>query len=96
MKYLLEFTPKAKNEFINAYHWYEEQKSGLGDTFRKEVYKFIGLILENPEHYPIRDKQLREIVLNKFPFLIVFQIHKHSQKIYIASIFHTKRNPKFK
>ena len=96
MKFYLQLTPKAKNEFLEAYDWYEKQKHGLGDTFKKDIYNFISIILENPKHYPIKDKQLREIVLKKFPFVIIYRIDKHTNTIYIASIFHTKRNPKLK
>ena len=96
MKFYLQLTPKAKNEFLEAYDWYEKQKHGLGDTFKKDVYYFISIILENPKHYPTKDKQLREIVLKKFPFVIIYRIDEHTNTIYIASIFHTKRNPKLK
>ncbi len=93
MKYYFQLTPKAKNEFINAYDYYEEKVKGLGEKFRKEVYHFISLIIINPFHYPLKTKKQREVVLKKFPYLILFRIEESTKTIYVSSIFHTKRNP---
>lgn len=96
MKYNFLVTPRAKKEFIDAYEYYEEKADDLGEKFRKEVYHFIYLIIDNPLHYPLKTKKQREIVLKKFPFVILFRIEEITKTIYVSSIFHTKRNPKLK
>ncbi|MBU0696627.1 MAG: type II toxin-antitoxin system RelE/ParE family toxin [Bacteroidetes bacterium] len=96
MDYFFQFTPKAKKEFIDAYDFYEEQIFGLGDKFRREVYYFVSLIIKNPLSYPLKSKKLREVVLKKFPFIIIYRIEDTNSTIYVSSIFHTKRNPKLK
>jgi hypothetical protein len=96
MEYYFQLTPKAKEEFVDAYNYYEEKINGLGDKFRKEVYHFISLIISNPFHYPLKSKKQREVVLKKFPFLILFRIEENTKIIYVSSIFHTNRNPKLK
>lgn len=38
----------------------------------------------------------RQVAVAVFPYVIVFQITKEKEEIYIAAVFDTKRNPKQK
>ncbi|QEK51961.1 type II toxin-antitoxin system RelE/ParE family toxin [Pedobacter aquae] len=96
MNYKVLLTKKSRKEFLDAFCWYQEQKLGLGDDFKTEIYKHLNLISENPKHYPKKIRELRELVVKKFPFIIIYSIDETSRIIYIASIFHFKRNPKNK
>ncbi|OSZ78846.1 hypothetical protein CAP35_11525 [Chitinophagaceae bacterium IBVUCB1] len=91
MLFTYELLPKAEEEYINAYLWYEEQQQGLGEKFAKAVRGKLDKITSNPKLYYIRKGVFREAVLDNFPFIIVFIIEESN--IIIASIFHTKRNP---
>jgi plasmid stabilization system protein ParE len=87
--------PKAQKEIIDAWEWYEEKQSGLGDQFKNEVAKKIRTVVENPLHYPVKGKY-REAQTDVFPFLIVFKFDKKANMIVIVSVFHTSRHPKRK
>ncbi len=87
--------PKAQNEILEAWEWYEEQQSGLGDRFKDEVGKKIRAVAENPLHYPLKGRY-REAQTDVFPFLIVFKFDKKASMIFIVSVFHMKRNPRKK
>ena len=43
MSYHLEIRDKALEEIDESYGYYEEQKTGLGDNFTKDVFKTIGI-----------------------------------------------------
>ncbi|HWD88115.1 MAG TPA: type II toxin-antitoxin system RelE/ParE family toxin [Mucilaginibacter sp.] len=87
--------PKAKLEIIEAWEWYEDQRTGLGDQFVAEVEKKIIFIRNNPLHYPAKGKY-REAQIDIFPFLIVYKLDKAQNIIQIISVFHTSRHPKKK
>ena len=86
----------AQNEFEDSSEWYEEQSPGLGDYFAETIYSSLNSILQNPELYNKRKANIREFVVDKFPFIIVYQFLKKENTVYILHIFHTSRNPKHK
>ena len=95
-EYKVTLLSKARKEFLTAFDWYEEQKDGLGDIFSLEIEQSLNLIRKNPNHYPSKSNSLKEFVVKRYPFVIVFKIKSSSNEIIITSIFHTKRNPKVK
>ncbi len=97
MAYSYKLHPKAAQEYIASYLWYEEQQSGLGERFASAVRKRLDDLVTNPERYPKKKGSFREIILDKtFPFTIVYFLEKKSSLIVITSIFHTSRHPKHK
>jgi len=96
MSYTLVFNSEAEKEFSAAYHWYEEQLTGLGERFQQETDQQIQKILANPGTYHLSKGNYRESLVSHFPFTVVYAIDKRKKTIYISSIFHTSRNPKGK
>lgn len=44
---------EAVQELDDAYHWYEQQRDGLGDEFLKCVEDALRLIDQMPEAFPV-------------------------------------------
>lgn len=92
----IELLADAENELAEAFEWYEERKSGLGNLLYKELDYYLSLINSNPYLFQIKyDGELRAAGLNKFPYLVIFWVDELSFKIFVVSIFHTSRQPKF-
>ena len=93
MTYKIVITPFAHNEEYEAYTWYEEQHMGLGDELLKELETAYQKISNNPEHYSFIDerKELRDFLINRFPYLIVYRIN--GDAIEIIAVHHAKKNP---
>ena len=94
MRYALEIHPKAENETVDAYNWYEDQYNGLGEMFLSDlesVYKKIEL---NPDFFSKAGKGFRQAVLKKFPYVVVYEIKR--TRVVVYAVFHTSRNPKQK
>jgi plasmid stabilization system protein ParE len=90
--YLLH--PLIRQDYHEAYQWYEEQQKGLGEKFIKAVRQTIEQIIVHPEIYGSRtNKKFREIKVDYFPYLIVYKINKQKKIVYIVSIHHTKKHP---
>lgn len=96
MTYTSEFLRKARMELTEAWEWYEDRQSGLGDRFKQHVFNCIKLIEQNPEQYPERRKNYREAIIKIFPYLIIYRIHKRKRIIAVVSVFHTRRSPRKK
>lgn len=50
MFYNLEVRPLAAIEIIEAYDWYELQKTGLGWEFLNELETFYRTLYDNPKY----------------------------------------------
>ncbi len=83
----------ATKELQDSHQWYEDHSKGLGLRFVDDIDKTIEFILLNPEGYPEKRHPYREITLEKFPYLIIYEFDKANSIVYILHIFHTKRNP---
>jgi plasmid stabilization system protein ParE len=96
MSYKIEFLPRARRELLDAWNWYDDKWSGLGDRFVGEVERKLLQIGKTPERYAERRKGFRETPINVFPYLIIYKVQKRKRIVAISSIFHTSRNPKKK
>ncbi len=93
MQYNIVLQEEAIGDLQIAYDWYEEQKTGLGDTFLDEVERSLNKLKNHPFHYGIIKNWIRKIKINKFPFLIIFEISEDS--VFVTAIRHTSRRPKY-
>jgi len=96
MDYKIILAKQAIQEIQKSYQWYEDRSRGLGDQFIAYIDNVIKIIILNPEGFPIKNGSYREIVFNKFPYLIVYEFIKGKNTIYLLHVFHTKRNPERK
>ena len=94
MIFTLEIKQEADLEIIEAYQYYENKQSGLGEKFLKQLDLYLEKICQNPKHFAIKRKNYREVYLRKFPYLIIFEIEK--MKIIVYSVFNTPQNPEKK
>ena len=85
------FRPAARDEYDQAFAWYEGQRAGLGLEFEEEVERILGEIAVHPKRYPIVLRDIREAIVRRFPYCIYFRV-RHSRLI-ILSVFHTSRDP---
>jgi len=90
----IELLSQAEDELSEAYDWYEEQLTGLGNKLYIEVSHLLNLIETNPYYYPVKYGDLHSAVLNKFPYLIIYWVDEVNNKVIIISVFHTSRKPK--
>lgn len=94
MSYILEIKDEANREIIEAYLYYQEKRTGLGEEFLEHLDSYFERIVSNPKHFSQKRKPYREAFIKRFPFLIVYEITKN--KIIIYSVFNTWQNPEKK
>lgn len=88
----LEFLEKAQQEAQESRAYYDSVQDGLGQEFKNEVDKTLKRIFDNPYQFPKGRREKRIAQVNRFPFVVIFQVRKLI--ILVISIFHTSRNPK--
>ena len=94
--YTFLFDPAAANEYEEAFAWYEAKSTMAADGFIIEVQEAIEIACAHPVRYRNTYKNLRELTLKKYPFNLIYYINEPVKQIVIVSIYHHKRNPKWK
>lgn len=88
----ISLSDEAEKDIEEAYLWYENQKTGLGEDLITELEKSFKKIQQNPTVYRVRyKKKVRGFLTPVFPYLILYSIDTN---IKIISVFHTHRQPK--
>ena len=97
MSWQVRHHPLVELDILEAYTWYEYQKKDLGERFAKAVQKKLASIQLIPESFGSRsNKTHREVMVDDFPYLIIYRLNKKKKIIFISSIHHTKKHPRHK
>ncbi|MBL0700176.1 MAG: type II toxin-antitoxin system RelE/ParE family toxin [Desulfosarcina sp.] len=88
----LIIAPEAQQDIGEAYRWYEDRRSGLGEEFLDCVDVCIQTICRMPELYAKIHEEYRRALLRRFPYVIFYEYA--GGKVTVYSIFHTSRDPK--
>jgi plasmid stabilization system protein ParE len=96
MPFEIILSTTANKELESAVDWYNERLDGLGLHLIEAVDKRLSLLSETPDMFPVRESGFNEILIEKFPYLIVYKILKKRHRVRILHIFHSSRNPDFK
>lgn len=93
MSYGLIIQSKAIIDIQEAFEWYEEQNPGLGFDFIEEVENGYDKICNYPTYYAAINSHFRRLKINRFPYLIVYEIQYDS--VIITAVKYDSRNIKF-
>lgn len=88
----VEYHPSTTSDLNDAINHYNDKRTGLGDSFRVEVYAAIDRIIENPELFS-EVKGVRRALVRRFPYSVVYRLITN-ECIRILIIRHHKRHPK--
>ena len=93
--YKIEVLKTAEIEFEEAFDWYEQRQSGLGNRFLREISSYLDSIAENPFKYAAKyNNELHFAPLKIFPYVVAYWVDNKLRTIFVVSFFHTSRNPK--
>lgn len=92
--YTLIIKPHAIKTLTEAYNWYEEQQTGLGDRFINEVDKCYDFLEKSANVFRKIRKNYRQIICHTFPYVIVYEII--GTEVIVYAVFHTSLSPKWK
>lgn len=87
-----DFRPEAVADVVEAKRWYEEQETGLGDSFATSVEQIVDRIKSMPRMYPVAHRDVRRGQLRKFPYLIYYRVHPN--RLEVVAVLHGSRDPR--
>ncbi len=90
----IEYHPLTLSELNNAVLYYNQQRTGLGDELRTEVYAAIERVRASPFHYAIIERGMRRCFVHCFPYAVLFRIVSEDA-VRVLMIRHHRRHPSF-
>ena len=84
--------PEAEADIEEAFHWHERQRDGLGSDFLLCVEDGLEKIRKNPEMYPVVHRNVRRLLIRRFPYGIFYVAP--SDVTIILSVFHGHHDPR--
>ncbi|MAW96088.1 MULTISPECIES: type II toxin-antitoxin system RelE/ParE family toxin [unclassified Leeuwenhoekiella] len=94
MKYRIILFPKVLEDLKEAKKWYAAINPKLAEDFKLEVNKEMDYIAHNPQYYQFKYKELRQSLVNRFPYSIFYKLEKQQRQIIVFAVLHSRRNPK--
>ena len=73
--------------------FYDRRLPGLGQRFLANVEKAIELILLFPEAAPVIGKTVRQKVLSRFPYSLIYVFEKNA--VFFLAVAHQKQKPMY-
>lgn len=87
------FAPEARDEFVEAERYYDEQLPGLARLFRAEVRSGLRRVRTWPLSCPIERGEIRRLILTRFPHKLLYTIEPNY--IYVLAVAHLHRKPNY-
>jgi plasmid stabilization system protein ParE len=87
----LVIASEIEQDILEAYSWYEDRRSGLGEEFLSCVDACIEAICRTPEMHVVVHENYRRGLVRRFPFAIFYEYAAATVTVY--GVFHTSRNP---
>lgn len=93
MAYKVHLRKQALESLWEAMSWYNEQRPGLGHELQQEFFDHLLKLQNQPTQYPLVFDRFRRILLKRFPYKIVYSIDERRKIVFVAVLWHIKRNP---
>jgi hypothetical protein len=85
------FHPEAQAELVAAAHYYEEQRSGLGDDFLTQVEQALAVALQYPSSGTPLGSGFRWVLTQRFRYAVVYREIENG--IIVIAVAHLRRRP---
>ena len=82
---------RAEAQAFHARNWYESQLDGLGRRFVAELDQAIQNAHENPQHYQVVHREIRRVLLRRFPYAVFFI--SEPERVVVLAILHQYEDP---
>lgn len=92
MSYKVRFVPAVQLDLAEAYAWYEEQATGLGAEFLRQVSIQEARLSRNPLLHAVVYAHIRMAFLGRFPYALHFEIV--DETVLVLACIHQNRAPK--
>jgi plasmid stabilization system protein ParE len=91
---MVKIEPEALADIQEITNWYNKAQIGLGKRFQNTAIKQINTLNKDPQIYPVRYKEIRCVLVKKFPYMVHFYINEENNTVEVLAVISTDRNPK--
>lgn len=91
MRRTILIRPEAERDIEDNFKWYENQRGGLGQDFLLCIEEGLAKIQRNPEMYALVYKNVRQVLVRRFPYRILYFFDEGL--IVVVAICHAHRDP---
>jgi len=82
--------PLVRADLRDAFHWYEDQRPGLGMDFASEFLLHFRALLRRPQLFSVRFANVRRLNFQRFPYALFFVAQ--SNEVWILALLHASRD----
>ena len=82
----LVFHPDVHDEVAEAYHWYEQQRAGLGDDFLAALEDVYQQLQQTPEAHQVIYRDVRRALPRRVPYGIYYRVH--ADRVEVIAVQH--------
>jgi plasmid stabilization system protein ParE len=95
MSYTIRFSQLASDDLTEILGWYKEQNvEGLHKQVIEALSKVLRRLENNPQSSVIVYRNVRQALLKKFPYKILYTFDNAIVEVLIIAVIHQKRDPK--
>ena len=88
----LDVLAEAKQEIRDGIAWYAKSSTRTSKRFKERVREMLQYLSRNPKHFGWYDDDFRHVVLNPYPYTIIY--HELPDGIVqVIAVAHTSREP---
>lgn len=95
MPFTVIIKEEAHQDTLDAYHYYEGKQKGLGERFLEALLQRYQDLAKHPGYYSYMEddplKILRDVRLEKFPYVVVFEIL--NEMVIVYAVHNTYKHP---
>ena len=73
--------PEVERDVENAVSWYATRDPRLAVRLLEELDEAYTRILENPVQFPFVHKEVRRVLLDRFPYGVYYAVLEHSVEV---------------
>ena len=82
--------PEARHDIGDAAEWYEKRQDGIGKQFVAAVDKAIGKIEAKPALYSQRYRDLRRVLVERFPYAVYYR--EIGNDVVVYAVLHQRQD----
>jgi toxin ParE1/3/4 len=89
MSFRVDYLPESRDDIDDAFRHYRQISARLSEKFLRALRASIDRIVDNPELYAIVHRDVRAVLLRRFPYVVFYRIDE--DRILIVAVQHGRR-----
>jgi toxin ParE1/3/4 len=92
MQRIVEYEPLVARDLRRAVEWYERQRPGLSDDFRRAVDETVRVVAQRPFSFQVLFRGARRAGTGRFPYGVFYVVTDSAIRIF--AVMHHARHPR--